>query len=220
MSLVAYTAIYGGYDPLHPHPEHPGVDAWICYTDDPDLCADGWTTVVEPPRYQHPRMSAKWRKCHPPLEAEASIWLDGSVQVTDPTYVDMLADLIEPGAAEMAFFRHPQRDNIGDEARYSTGMRKYDGLPMIDQADRYMARRGDADRLGLWASTTFARRHTPRVLQMGAAWLAHCEMGTYQDQLSLPVLLADYGVRVAEIPGSLLANPWFVWDWGGHRSHE
>jgi predicted O-methyltransferase YrrM len=63
----------------------------------------------------------------------------------------------------------------------------------------------------LWASTVIGRNHTPAVLQMGAAWMAHCDLLTYQDQLSLPVLLDDYGLTVAPIPGWLIGNPWFGW---------
>lgn len=208
--MIVATAIYGGYDPLRPHPPHPDVEAWICYTDDPALRCDGWETVLEPARYPHPRLSAKWRKCHPP-DAAQSIWVDGSVRVDDPAYIDMLCGLLN--AADMALFPHPDRDNIRDEAAASLDIHpaKYAGLDMASQVDRYAARK-DIDRLGLWASTTFARNHTPDVVAMGAAWFAHCDLATYQDQLSLPVLLDDYGLRVAPIVGgTLTANPWFTW---------
>jgi hypothetical protein len=215
--IVAYTSIYGGYDPLRPHPDHPDVDRWVAYTDDPGLVCDGWETVVEPPRYAHPRLSAKWRKCHPP-EAEWSVWLDGSVHLTSPAYIDMLAKLL--AEADLAMFPHPDRDNIRAEAQASLELApaKYAGRDVHGQVDRYEARRPTAG-LGLWATTTFARRHSPAVLQMGAAWMAHCELATYQDQLSLPVLVADYGLRVAPVTGgTLLANPW--WSWLGHARSD
>lgn len=216
MTVVAYTSIYGGYDPLRPHPIHPGVDRWVCYTDDPGLVCDGWETVVEPARYAHPRMSAKWRKCHPP-DADWSIWLDGSVLLTSIDYVDILAKLLATGA-DLAMFPHPDRGNIRDEAAASLACApaKYTGLDMHGQVDQYEARKPTGG-LGLWATTTFARRHATAVLQMGAAWLAHCDLATYQDQLSLPVLLDDYGLTVAPIVGgTLTANPWFAWC-GHHR---
>jgi hypothetical protein len=219
VSVIAYTAIYGGYDPLHSHIDHPDVAEWICYTDDPELIHPDWTVIVEPARYAHPRLSAKWRKTHPPLLTDRSIWLDGSVQPISPRFVTGFLDLLDAGA-DMAMFRHPQRDNIFDEVAYSAGMRKYEGLPMAAQAAGYAARRSDARELGLWASTTFAREHRPHVLQMGAAWQAHCELATYQDQLSLPVLIADYGVHVLPVDADLLKNDWFVWHWGKHASFD
>lgn len=211
MTLVCYTSIYGAYDPLRPHPPHPSVDRWVCYTDNPALVCDGWETVVEPARYDHPRLAAKWRKCHPPEGADWSVWLDGSVNLTSGDYIDMLGKLLAD--ADLAMFPHPDRSNIRDEAAASVTIAaaKYGGLDMHGQVDRYEARKLIGS-LGLWATTTFARRHTPAVLQMGAAWMAHCDLETYQDQLSLPVLLDDYGLIVAQITeGTLTANPWFGW---------
>lgn len=213
---VACTAIYGGYDPLHPHVSDPRINEWICYTDDPELSHPDWTVIVEPPRYPHPRMSAKWRKTHPPIYADRSIWLDGSIQVIDSEFVSMLLDPLEQGA-DMALFRHPHRNNILDEARYSAHMQKYRGLAMVEQVTKYEQRRNTVD-LGLWQSTIFSRMHRPHVLQMGAAWQAHCEMSTYQDQLSLPVLIQDYGIDARAIDADPLKNPWFCWHYAQHAS--
>ena len=211
--MIVYTSIYGGYDPLRPHPHHPDVKAWLCYTDDPTLTCPGWETIVEPARYAHPRLSAKWRKCHPP-ESDRSLWIDGSVQLADPAYIEVVGGLLD--TADMAFVPHPDRDNIRDEAAASLAIAasKYGGLDVHGQVDRYEARKGPER--GLWASTTFGRNHTTAVLQMGAAWMAHCDLLTYQDQLSLPVLIDDYGLTVATIPGNLTNSPWFRWC-GHHR---
>jgi hypothetical protein len=211
--MLVFTSIYNGYDPLRPHPDHPDVEAWVCFTDDPELRCDGWETVVEPARYEHPRLAAKWRKCHPP-DAERTLWIDGSVHLHNPGYIDTINFLLD--RVDMAFFRHPVRDNIRAEAEASHALcpEKYAGCDLHGQADLYEKRKGP--QTGLWASTTFGRNHTTNVLQMGAAWMAHCELLTYQDQLSLPPLLDDYGITVAPIPSGLLGNPWFTWC--GHDS--
>lgn len=206
--MLVLTSIYGNYDPLRPHPDHPDVDAWLCFTDNPDLRCEGWETVVESARYEHPRLSAKWRKCVPP-DTERSLWVDGSVELVNASYIDAINGLLD--TADMAVFPHPVRDNIRDEAEASLTLcpEKYKGCDVHGQVDIYEARKGP--QTGLWATTTFGRVHTPTVLQMGAAWMAHCELLTYQDQLSLPPLLDDYGVTVAPIPHGLLSNPWFRW---------
>lgn len=212
--MIVYTAIYGGYDRLWPHVDHPSVEKWLCYTDNPDLLAPGWETIVEPRPYANPRLSAKWRKCHPPEIVTAlgwgeSLWVDGSVQVDNPTYIDVVADLLE--TADMCFVPHPDRDNIADEARASIIQQphKYGAFDLDAQVKLYEARKGPQQ--GLWASTTFGRNHTPAVLQMGAAWFVHNELLSIQDQLSLPVLLDDYGITVAAIPGGLARNHLFRW---------
>lgn len=210
--MIAYTAIYGGYDLPKPHPDHSAVTDWIAYTDNPDLAAPGWDVRHAPLRYEHPRLAAKWWKCHPP-EADASLWLDGSVILTGPDYIDVIVAGLEK--ADMTMFVHPARDCIYDEVGASTPMLKYVGLPLQAQVEVY-ARQGWPAHNGLWATTTFGRRHTTRVLAMSAAWFAHNELLTYQDQLSLPPLLEDYGIAPQPIPGNLWRNPWFKLS--GHES--
>jgi hypothetical protein len=206
--MICYTSIYGSYDRLWPHVEHPGVEKWLCYTDNPNLQTPGWESIVEPRPYANPRLSAKWRKAHPP-EAERSLWVDGSVHVDNSIYIDVVSELLE--TADMCFVPHPDRDNIRDEARASIIQQphKYGQFDLDAQVKLYEDRIGTQK--GLWASTTFGRNHTPAVLQMGAAWFVHNELLSIQDQLSLPVLLDDYGITVAPIPGGLARNPLFRW---------
>lgn len=210
--MIAYTAIYGGYDLLKPHPDHPSVSEWICYTDDPQLAHPDWDVRCVTLPFTHPRVSAKWWKCHPP-EADTSAWIDGSVNLLDPIYFDVLANGLDE--ADITMFAHPDRDCIYDEAQVSIGMTKYQGQAILDQVAHYRER-GWPPEAGLWASTTFARRHTPNIVAFSAAWFAHCDLLTYQDQLSLPVLLDMYGIKPAPIPGNLWANRWFTIS--GHTS--
>jgi hypothetical protein len=204
--IVAYTAIYGGYDQLKPHPPNSEIGAWICYTDDPDLECDGWEIRYDPlEQFPHPRLAAKWWKCHPPTAAR-SIWIDGSMQLVEPAFVsEMLDPLVY---ADIALFAHPDRTSIIDEAQVSMMMQKYAGLPVMEQAKYYVADWGWADN-ELWASTTMARNHHSHVLQMGAAWFAECEHWTYQDQISLPPLIRRYQLTPAPLPHTLWRNPWF-----------
>jgi hypothetical protein len=209
--MIVYTSIYGGYDRLWPHADHRLVSRWICYTDNPGLQTPGWETIVEPPRYAHPCLAAKWRKCHPPEcdDDGKSLWVDGSIHVDNPGYVEVIDDLLD--IAPMCFVPHPDRSDIRSEAHASKVIapHKYHQFDLRAQVDLYDARKGPTK--GLWASTTFGRVHKPAVLQMGAAWMAHCELLSYQDQLSLPVLLDDYDIEPAAIPGGLLRNPLFRW---------
>lgn len=210
--MIVYTAIYGGYDALKPHVDHPAVERWVCYTDDSNLECPGWEVIVEPARYAHPCVSAKWRKCHPPadvVDAE-SLWVDGSVQVDNPAFVDTVSDLLTYDHP-ICMVAHPDRNNIRDEAMASHAIAwaKYGQFDLGAQVDRYEARKGPTK--GLWATTVIGRLHTREVLQLGAAWFAHNDLLSYQDQLSLPVLLEDYGIEPVAIPGNLTNNPLFRW---------
>jgi hypothetical protein len=206
--MIVYTAIYGGYDTLKPHPDHDGIAEWICYTDDADLACEGWDVRHEPlEQFPHPRLAAKWWKCHPPSQYESSTWVDGSLLITDSAFFDEMNDPLYRGA-DIVLFAHPDRTSIIDEAQVSMMMQKYAGLPVMEQAKYYVADWGWPDN-ELWASTTMARDHNASVLQMGAAWFAENEHWTYQDQISLPPLLRRYQLTPAPLPHSLWRNPWF-----------
>jgi hypothetical protein len=213
--VIVYTAIYGGYDSLHDHPDHSDVSDWIAYTDNPELVGNDWTIVPEPPKYPHPRLAAKWRKCHPPSIGANTLWVDGSVWIHNTDLIDVVAAQLRQ--APLTMFPHPWRDCIYEEVGASVGMAKYAGLE--DKMNRQVAHyreNGWKDHAGLWASTVIGRRDDPQVIRHGAAWFAHCETFTYQDQLSLPYLLDRYNITPAPLPYQLHENPWFVWC-GHHR---
>lgn len=210
--MICYTSIFGLYDELKPHPDHPDVTDWLCFTDNPQLRCEGWTVIVEPARFPHPRLAAKWRKCHPP-ESETTLWVDGSMHFNFGLIDAMTKGLTE---SDWVMWAHPDRTSIVAEAAVSATMRKYVGLPLHEQVRHYIRQGWPDDRL--WASTTMARRHTPTVLQAGAAWFAENEHWTYQDQLSLPVILDRYGIEPASLPYSLWRNPWF--GFGPHASDQ
>ena len=208
MSVLAYTAIYGDYDGLKAHPKHPDIRRWICYTDNPDLACDGWEIRHEPlPQFPHPRLAAKWWKCHPPADENLSIWIDGSMAIHDVGFFNEMIVRLATGA-DIVLFAHPDRTSIVDEAHVSTMMEKYAGLPVVEQAKHYIAEWGWPDH-ELWASTTMGRSRSDRVLQMGSAWFAENEHWTYQDQLSLPPLLRRYELSELRLPYTLWRNPWF-----------
>lgn len=210
--LTVYTSIYGGYDQLRPHPAHPAVTDWVCFTDEPLEC-DGWTVVVEPRRHPHPRMAAKWRKCHPP-DSDLSIWIDGSIDVT-PEWID--AAIAGLDHADLVLHQHPNRSSIVAEAEASLTLEKYRGLPVHQQAAYYINEWGWPDTV-LYAAGAFARRHTPQVLQLGAAWYAECEHWTYQDQISLPPLVGRYGIQPALFEHTITHASWLRIR--SHRSNQ
>lgn len=198
--MIYVTAIYGGYDTPKPLTHGDGV----LFTDDPDLDAPGWDVIVDR-RYAHlhPRLQAKAPKLQPHVfhpEIPVSTWVDGSMTVHPP------AGGLEPGP--LRFFRHPQRDNVLDEAFVSQGMAKYAGLPVEAQARHYISL---GIRPGLWASGFHIRDiTTPDVRGFFDVWWRENLTWTYQDQLSLPWAAQETGIRIVDIPGNLWANPYFT----------
>jgi hypothetical protein len=209
--VIVYTAIYGDYDNPKPPRPHPGVSEWRLYTDKLGLYAPGWRVIVEPRSLGlHPRMRAKWRKCYPPGDAGVSLYLDGSIRLWDQALVGHVYEALEH--ADWCCYPHPERTTVEQEVEASLPMAKYQGLAekMKAQAAFYSAQSRVAP--GLWAAGILGRRREPAVLAAGAAWYAECERWTYQDQISLPYVLATHGLvpRPLTLGGGLWNNQHFV----------
>lgn len=186
--VVLYTANYGGYDTPKVQPPL-GVPAYL-YTDDPNLRVEGWETrcygLHEVPSSM---LRAKWWKVRPDLaapDAEISMWLDSSMTVKVNDYVDRC--LAALGDDDFVLVKHPARSCVYDEAQFSMHLPKYNDGALLRQIDFYM-RIGHPPGWGLFASGANVRRHTDAVVKMGKDWWYENANRTWQDQVSLPVLL-------------------------------
>jgi hypothetical protein len=204
MKVAVVSAIYGGYDhPKAPVPQdHPCE--FVLVTDDPTP-VDGWQVVYEPRPQLHPRLAAKVPKCRPDLyaDADAYLWVDGSIEITSPGFVTACVGHLEVGP--VAQFPHPLRSSIAAEAEASMAMAKYHGLPVREQAAHYI-KSGYPDGWGLWETGIIARRRDG--LGFGADWLTEQVRWTYQDQVSQAPVMWAAGVRPIDLPGLATKNPW------------
>lgn len=211
MTTVLYSAIYGDrYDTVKAVHGH-GADRAVLFTDNAALVdqagMQGWDTVVVDGLEQlpNPMLRAKWWKTRPELavpDATVTLWIDGSM-TPHPGYatrcLDALADY------DLALTPHPWRDCIYDEVAASVGLPKYDDAAMLAQVGRYELA-GHPPRWGLFASGAIARRHSRAVAGFGALWWAENLHGSWQDQLSLPVVLR----RCANLRWTATL-PWATW---------
>lgn len=215
MSDVAIiSAIYDGYDELKPTLPQRGVDVdWVLVTDNERLkdetAALGWRVVYEPRPGLHPNRAAKWPKYWPwrYTEAPASIWVDASFRIVSEQFATEALAYADP----IAQFTHPWRDCIYTEAEASAPLAKYDGEPILKQADHY-AERGHPEHWGLWATGIIARQHTDAVRELGARWAAETDAWSFQDQISQPYALRETGLRPTALPGNHLATPWLAYE--------
>ena len=207
--IAIYTAIFGGYDRLNEQPALPGVD-FFCFTDEREARSERWRVEVREPPHEHPRLAAKWFKMNPHrlfADYRHTIWIDGNVKISTESFADeVLACVSESG---LALFRHPDRDNVFDEARFSSEMPKYEGLPVLEQVDHYRAQGFDAS--GLYACGILVRDNaSEKIRQLNDDWMHENTRWTYQDQLSLPFLLWKHGIEPGVIPYDLWDNPLFT----------
>ena len=206
MRVAVVSAVFGRYDePVFVEQSVPCE--YVLVTDGQCLVPAGWDHQVVNPGRLEPRLAAKFPKCAPWrfVDADIYVWLDGSM-VPEPTVVEAFLDCLVD--QDVAFYSHPQRGRISDEAQASMELHKYPGQPVREQVQHYVGG-GHPDDWGLWAAGVFVWRDTLAVRQMGEFWLREVCRWSLQDQLSLPVALRTHGLRPAPLPGSLLRNGLF-----------
>ena len=201
-NVVIYTAIYGAHDQLKPQPALAGVD-YVCFTDQA-VSARGWD-VVYVPSSMPDRLAAKDPKMRPHRWVRRwhqSIWIDASVRILSPMFVATALGAMREG---IAFFAHPDRDCIYEEAEVSKTMPKYDPAQIDAQVNIYRAQ-GFPEHAGLWACGIIARGRRRSVQHLGRRWFDRCQHESIQDQISLPPLLRSLGITPGTIPGNLWDN--------------
>lgn len=219
MKVAIVTAIYGDYD--RPKTlEHVVCDDVACYlwTDSEKIGREasdlGWnSTLDEYPngdRELSPMLRAKYIKTHMHVAghgADALIWLDGSMTITVPDFVDKVMDALR--GVDVALTPHPLRKCIRPEALVTAALARYSDCDPIKQVNFY-DNIGHPRDWGLFASGAFAIRNNALTREWGEHWWHECVTRTYQDQLSLPVI-----TRIMEQRGMRWNQnlPWAQW-WG------
>jgi hypothetical protein len=208
-SRACYTAVFGGYDLLKPFPIDAGMPA-VCFTDDSALECSGWTIRVVEPRHEHPRMSAKYFKLMGHVEMsefDQTLWIDGSLRIDTPTFPEEALSYLECG--DLALFFHPDRACIYTEAEVSAGMLKYQDQAVHDQVAHYREK-GHPGNAGLYAGAVIARnQRSSEIAELNERWWAENLRWTYEDQLSLPPVLSELGIRPTIFAQNLWHNRWF-----------
>lgn len=228
--IAIYTAITGQHTTLKSTIEIPGVD-WVAFLDGPTTVTslssstspDRWRAELLPERFAHPRMDAKWARMNPEFllpQYETTIWVDGSIQITNGHFVEWVMDFVERSSYGFALFPHPERANIYDECEVSLTHRKYAGEPMREQVENYRSK-GLPDDHGLWATGILGRRKNPVLASINQQWMNECIRWSWQDQLSLPWVLwkhrawhpLDY--KPTALQGNIYDCPFFSREWTG-----
>lgn len=245
MKVAIYSSIMGDYEatakPLPPDLDVPA----IMFTDNPRIVeqapAAGWTVVetswpyelfeANPangdPAITRPMLAHKYWKTHPAEamrfagmpDVEASIWLDGSMQIRGGGSEFVANNLAALGDDDWSLMSHPWRRCVFDEAVYSsTLIFRYDSAAMMRQHDRYL-KQGHPRGWGLFATGHMVRRHSHAANELGRHWWNHNVEFSHQDQISLPVLMRWYedpATHEEYVPGARHVRwntnvPWWTW---------
>jgi len=112
MKTIIYSAIYGDYD----KPKKQPLDVKpVLFTD--TAKSQDWEVRKVVREEQHPRMRAKYFKCNSHiLDCDVSIWIDGSATIKIPAFEQWCLNQL--GSADIALFKHPERDCIYSKTFY------------------------------------------------------------------------------------------------------
>lgn len=217
------TAVFGGYDQALPQVEQDTEALWLCYTDDPHLVVPPpWRRVVlygshPAMAHAHPRLRTIVMKAAAP-GGTWSVWLDANVEVFNPAF---LREAIAASPSGFGTYAHPTRWCIYEEAEASLQLapEKWGDEPLLEQVASYREA-GHPEQGGLYAVGVLVRDgRLPVIHQIGRRWLEECIRWSGQTQLSLPPVLAEFGVTPdvfthcqipCELctPGADRGNPW------------
>ena len=189
LKVAVITANLGGFDPIFEYVKQSVEYDFYRFTDEnfpPRKCA------------MTPRMQARIIKCFAWQMVpgyDVYIWVDGSCSLWHEDSVKWFIEQL--GDADVAFFKHPDRDTIQQEAdflkkRMGKGSRyvlsRYDG-ELIDEQLAEIFSDGHYVDDRLIASTAFVYRNVPCVRDLLKEWWYHISRYHIIDQLALPYVL-------------------------------
>lgn len=195
--VIAYTAIFGGYDELRPT-DWPGA----CFTDGKVRPTNGWDCRVMLTDWP-PKLASRAVKilAHRYIDAEYSMYIDGNRSLfTNPQ--DIVDKWLQD--TDIAVFRHPEhRDCIYQEAEEVLRQHKAHPRRVQAQMERYR-REGYPERNGLATCCIIARRNTEQVRAFNELWWHEYTNSAHRDQLSFNYVCWRLGMQYTEIPPHFL----------------
>lgn len=212
--ITVYTALTGAYDQLQSAPQfldvpgHPRPLRYVALTDEASEVSDGWATFeclrIGPG--ESPRIAQRRGKMLYPVTqldvGDVAIYHDASMTLKLHPYLiveECLAD------SDVAFLRHPDRDNILAEAEEIERLGWCEPGSANDMAWMY---RGRGNKGRLWCGGFFAARITPETRAFFMTWwhlyLESVGHGCERDQLALSEAVRNNRVRLHTIDH----HPW------------
>ena len=229
-SIALVTASFGGIDEVKPIPDHHGIEAF-CYTDGPvppDV-ARTWTRVINPnyPRYDfNPRLRAKYFKLQIHRLDEVRnhhwlVWADGSLAFKNLAFLKERALELSrlPANQRALFMPHPDRATVIEEFEFVEGSIqsghpylevRYSNEKMREQID-YYRERGWNVQAKLWCGTVWMVENSELNRRALDDWWEQNLRFGIQDQLSLPIVLANHGIEPTALPIEPRQNDYFQW---------
>ncbi len=157
--------------------------------------------------YDRPVIAAKIYKIlsHEFIDSDISIWVDGNIELLIPPE-KLVDDWLKD--ADLAVWKHPDRDCIYDEAPAAKGLGG-DYVKMIDEQIREYGNKGFPRNAGLAECNVIMRRHNNKVKTFNEDWWNEILKWSCRDQLSFPVVHSRHNLKINYIQGNVRNHEWF-----------
>jgi hypothetical protein len=232
MKIVVFTAIIGNIDPLYPAlPNAKGSAEFVCFTDKPrqesgiweydglseypviksvghrPITQKTWRQEIVEAEYGN-RLTARYYKLLPHRsfpDADVSIWVDGNVRLRVSPKTLVKNHL--PKGFDLASFAHPDRACLYEEAEFCAKKGKGKKSDILEQT-RYYREQGMPPGFGLVETKCVIRRHTQQMADFNELWWEQLSEYSVRDQISLPYVGWETGVKMSVIPGRVAYPGW------------
>lgn len=211
--ISVLTAITGNKDDLLKQPEYKGVQ-YVAFMDK-NPHDEQWEYRKACNKFVKPVMNAKIHKIlsHKYVDTPYIVWMDGNMKLKqDPHELVKLM-----GDKDLAFFTHPGRDCVYEEAETCISLKKGELQEIGEQIKDY-AKQQYPQHSGLCELTAFIRKNNPETNELFEKWWAEITRYSERDQLSFPIVFQnqDWAVipgTVAEIKEDPIfkGNDYFKW---------
>jgi hypothetical protein len=180
------------------------------------------TWELRPLVWKHPlckRRTARYHKVNSHvlnLDADYTIWIDGSQQIKP---VPLVKQLVNPliNKYMLASFKHPERTCIYQEMQACRKLRKDNPQLMANQINAYR-KEGYPPYNGLVETACVLRKQCDQITEFNKLWWSQIENHSFRDQLSFNYVAWKLKQEYGKIPGSRMKSTFFDFISHGKKS--
>ena len=219
MKIAVYTAIFGDKDELREplnFSDTESVDYFVI-TDNTAFKSANYKVILKDPVFNDITKNARFYKVNGLdffKEYDYVIWHDANLQIIDNEIVNILKFVQTTG---IAFFKHPERSCLYDEAIKCIKINKDYPLKILKQVTRYYFW-GIKNNSGLYETSIVVKNNRLILKEFLDLWWTEIKNNSRRDQISLPYALSKYDLVPGLIDGDREKNPFAFFT--PHKHHK
>ncbi len=220
MKIAIYTAIFGNKDiikqPIN-YKQEEGVDYFLI-TDNKKSYSFNYQIIYKKPIYDDITKNARYYKIMGLdilKEYDFVIWHDANIQVMHNEILNIIKFAQNSG---FAFFKHPERNCIYDEAIKCIELEKDYPFKILRQVYSYYIA-GIENKIGLYATGLFIKNNKFTYEDFLNLWWDEIKFKSRRDQLSLPYFLNKFKIIPGIIEGCVRENKYSIFHSHNHSNY-